>query len=105
MDYQIYYEDIDERELLIDERELLINNIESEISDIHDIFVQLNTNVNEQGHLLDYIESNTNIIIIDLENSENELSKAIINKKKTSKCLFYIFLLFFSISILIILII
>lgn len=85
------------------EREQDINAITKNILDINEIFKTLNTVVEQQGHLLDYIEDNVNSVVINVENAENELESANSKQKDTGRWLWWILIILIIIVLIIVL--
>jgi len=91
----------DEDEII--EREVAINNIHQEIIDVNEIFRTLASLSEQQGYLLDNIESNIDNTVINIENATGELISADNTQKKRNKCLWYILLILFIIGLIVIL--
>ncbi|KAI0683089.1 t-SNARE [Earliella scabrosa] len=64
------------QESMIQEREAEIREIESGIHELHEIFRDLGTLVQEQGGMLDNIESNISSIAVDTAGAAEELTTA-----------------------------
>ncbi|KAI0785135.1 t-SNARE [Abortiporus biennis] len=64
------------QESLIQEREAEIRDIETGIHELHEIFRDLGTLVQEQGGMLDNIESNIDSIAVDTSGAAEELTTA-----------------------------
>ncbi|EIN12504.1 t-SNARE [Punctularia strigosozonata HHB-11173 SS5] len=64
------------QESLIQEREAEIREIETGIHELHEIFRDLGTLVNEQGEMIDNIESNISSIAVDTQGAAAELATA-----------------------------
>lgn len=96
----LLYDDDEE----IYQREEAINNIHKEMLDMNDIFKTLASISNEQGYLIDNIDSNIDSAVIHVEHAENELVIADNTQKKRNKCLWYILLILFVIINIVIII-
>lgn len=87
----------------ITEREQDIDSITRDVLDLNEIFKTLNTVVQEQGYLLDYIEHNVSNTVINVENAENELESANTKQKDTGKWLWWIFIILIVLLIVVVL--
>lgn len=92
-------EEYDIEEYNIAEREEAINNIQQDILDVHEIFKTLANLTNEQGHLLDNIETRIEHVVINVESADIELASAEQKQKKRNTCLWYLLLLLFLLLI------
>ncbi|KAF8268537.1 t-SNARE [Lactarius quietus] len=73
------------QESLIQEREVEIREIETGIHELSEIFRDLGTLVNEQGGMLDNIESNVYSIAVDTAGAAEELSTASEYQRKAGR--------------------
>jgi syntaxin 7 len=73
------------QESLIQEREAEIREIETGIHELHEIFRDLGSLVNEQGEMLDNIESNISSIAVDSSGAAEELSTASEYQRKAGR--------------------
>ncbi|KAK5963661.1 SNAP receptor PEP12 PWA37_003986 [Arxiozyma heterogenica] len=91
---------------LIRERDAEIQNIEQGINELHEIFRDLGTVIQQQGVLVDNIEANIYSAVDNTQKGSKELHKAMLSQKKQSKfCLYLLvslslFLLFMILVIL-----
>lgn len=92
----------DEDEII--EREIAINNIHQEMNDINEIFRTLASLSEQQGYLLDNIESNIDNTVINIQNATGELISADNTQKKRNKCLWYILIILFIIVLIVVLV-
>ncbi|KAK9459690.1 t-SNARE [Lipomyces oligophaga] len=69
-------EEVDFQNSLIAEREIEIQGIEQGISELNEIFRDLGTMVNEQGVMIDNIESNITNVADSTQHASTELTKA-----------------------------
>ena len=90
MDNQIEY-----HESLINEREEEIIGIQTSITEVNEIFRDLGTLVNEQGYMLDNIESNVEHTSVNMQGATNELTIANEYHKKIRKraCIIGVFVI------------
>ena len=91
----------DEDEII--ERELAINNIHQDMYDIHEIFKTLASLSEQQGYLIDNIETNIDSTVVNIENATEQLVVADNTQKKRNKCLWYILIILFIIVFIVIL--
>lgn len=91
----------DEDEII--ERELAINNINQEIYDIHEIFKTLASLSEQQGYLIDNIETNIDNTVVNMQNATGQLIVADNTQKKRNKCLWYILFILLIIVVIVIL--
>lgn len=90
---------------LIRQRDAEIQNIEQGIGELHDIFRDLSTVVQQQGVLVDNIEANIYSTVDNTAKASKELHKAMLSQRSQSKwCLYllgglsiFLFLLFLTI--------
>ncbi|KAF8459103.1 t-SNARE [Terfezia claveryi] len=68
--------DVDFQEMLINEREADIRQIEQGISELNEIFRDLGTMVNEQGHMIESIEGNVQNTLTSTRDASRELVQA-----------------------------
>lgn len=84
----------------IADREEAIIQIQKDMLDIHEIFRNLADLSNQQGYLVDNIESNVQEVSINVERADDELIEADKQQKKKNKWLWYIlFVLLFIVLI------
>ncbi|KAG1814075.1 t-SNARE [Suillus variegatus] len=94
------------QESLIQEREAEIQEIESGIHELSEIFRDLGTLVNQQGGMLDNIESNVYSIAVDTQGAAEELSTASEYQRKAGRraaCLMIILVIVVAVVLLAIL--
>ncbi|KAH7913951.1 t-SNARE [Hygrophoropsis aurantiaca] len=94
------------QESLIQEREAEIQDIESGIHELSEIFRDLGTLVNQQGSMLDNVESNIYSITADTQGAAEELSTASEYQRKAGKraaCLMIILVIVVAVVLLAIL--
>jgi t-SNARE complex subunit (syntaxin) len=89
----------DEDEII--EREEAINNIHQEMLDINEIFKTLATLSEQQGYLIDNIETNIDNTVVNIEHATGELITADNTQKKRNKCLWYILFILLIIVIIV----
>lgn len=75
---------------LIRQRDEEIQNIEQGIGELHDIFRDLSTVVQQQGVLVDNIEANIYSTVDNTQKASKELHKAMISQRKQSKWCVYL---------------
>lgn len=75
---------------LIRQRDEEIQNIEQGIGELHDIFRDLSTVVQQQGVLVDNIEANIYSTVDNTQKASKELHKAMISQRKQSKWCIYL---------------
>lgn len=81
---------------LIRQRDEEISNIESGITELNEIFHDLGTIVQQQGHLVDNIESNIYSVVNSTQSAARELGKAMASQRSSSKwCLYMLIILAF----------
>ncbi|KAF8421959.1 t-SNARE [Tirmania nivea] len=66
--------EVDFQEMLINEREDDIRQIEQGISELNEIFRDLSTMVNEQGHIIESIEGNIQNTLTSTQDASRELT-------------------------------
>lgn len=98
----LYEYEYDEDEII--EREEAINNIHQEMLDINEIFKTLASLSEQQGHLIDNIETNIDNTVVNMENATGELHIADNTQKKRNKCLWYILFILLVIFIIVIIV-
>lgn len=81
---------------LIRERDAEIQNIEQGINELHGIFRDLSTVIQQQGVLVDNIEANIYSAVDNTQKGSKELHKAMLSQKRQSKLCIYL-LIFLSI--------
>lgn len=81
----------DEDEII--ERELAMNNIHQDMHDIHEIFKTLASLSEQQGYLIDNIDTNIDNTVINMESATGQLIVADNTQKKRNKCLWYILII------------
>ncbi|KAG1759318.1 t-SNARE [Suillus occidentalis] len=94
------------QESLIQEREAEIQEIESGIHELSEIFRDLGTLVNQQGGMIDNIESNVYSIAVDTQGAAEELSTASEYQRKAGRraaCLMIILVIVIAVVLLAIL--
>lgn len=94
------------QESLIQEREAEIQEIESGIHELSEIFRDLGTLVNQQGGMIDNIESNVYSIAVDTQGAAEELSTASEYQRKAGQraaCLMIILVIVVAVVLLAIL--
>jgi syntaxin 16 len=91
----------DEDEII--ERELAINNIHQDMYDIHEIFKTLASLSEQQGYLIDNIETNVDSTVVNIENATEQLVVADNTQKKRNKCLWYLLIILLIIVFIVIL--
>lgn len=75
---------------LIRQRDAEIQNIEQGIDELHDIFRDLSTVVQQQGVLVDNIEANIYTTVDNTQKASKELHKAMLSQRKQSKWCIYL---------------
>ncbi|CAL9732224.1 syntaxin Pep12p [Monosporozyma unispora] len=75
---------------LIRQRDEEIQNIEQGIGELHDIFRDLSTVVQQQGVLVDNIEANIYSTVDNTQKASKELHKAMLSQRKQSKWCIYL---------------
>ncbi|PIL35189.1 transporter [Ganoderma sinense ZZ0214-1] len=94
------------QESLIQEREAEIREIETGIHELHEIFRDLGTLVQEQGGMLDNIESNISSIAVDTAGAAEELTTAHEYQKRAGRralCLMIVLVIVIAVVLLAIL--
>lgn len=84
---------------LIRERDAEIQNIEQGINELHEIFRDLGTVIQQQGILVDNIEANIYSAVDNTQKGSKELHKAMLSQKKQGKFCLYL-LVFLSLLLL-----
>lgn len=74
---------------------ILIDTITNDISEVRDIFILLNTTIEEQQYLFDYIEINVNNKVINICDSNLVLDTAL-KKTQNKKKEFWVLYNYFS---------
>lgn len=84
---------------LIRERDAEIQNIEQGINELHEIFRDLGTVIQQQGILVDNIEANIYSAVDNTQKGSKELHKAMLSQKRQNKFCLYL-LVFLSLFLL-----
>ncbi|KAI0700105.1 t-SNARE [Cytidiella melzeri] len=91
------------QESLVQEREAEIREIETGIHELHEIFRDLGTLVQEQGGMIDNIESNISSVAVDTSGAADELSTAHEYQRKAGRravCLMLVLVVVIAIVLL-----
>ncbi|GJE97689.1 t-SNARE [Phanerochaete sordida] len=103
---QLSPQELAHQESLIVEREAEIREIETGIHELHEIFRDLGTLVQEQGNMIDNIESNISSIAVDTAGAAEELTTAHEYQRKAGRraiCLMLVLIVVIAIVLLAIL--
>lgn len=79
------YADLEDETLQVEQREREVRQLESDIVGINDIFRDLATLVNEQGEIIDSIESNVETAATRVETGNKQLERAVVYKRCSRK--------------------
>lgn len=79
------YADLEDETLQVEQREREMRQLESDIVGINDIFRDLATLVNEQGEVIDSIESNVETAAVRVESGNKQLERAVVYKRCSRK--------------------
>ena len=81
------YEQLSRHQLIVaNERHDAIVTIADEMEQLHGLFRQLEEQVDEQSPLIQHIEDHVSSIVENLQSSNEELEKAIVEKKRSNDC-------------------
>lgn len=85
------------------ERHVEIQQLHRDVTDVNQIFQQLNTMLVQQGEQVDTVDENTNLLLDNVQRANTQLSKAK-DKQRTSMCCRYIlFIVLFLLLLLLLL--